>query len=158
MSTATPIKRSPEIAALSRDHHHTLLLSWKIRQGTKRNVETGRIAAYALHFYDTHIKEHFLEEEVLLFSKLPENDELRTRAINEHHQLRALFGSLTGIPVEYEQLLQLGDKLDQHVRFEERTLFPHIEKTFSTEELQQVGLALAGKGVAAPSWDDEFWK
>src|SRR4051794_30994474 len=113
MSTVTPIKRSPQIAALSRDHHHTLLLSWKIRRGIKRSVDAGRIAAYSLHFYDTHIKEHLLEEETLLFSKLPENDELRERAIREHHALRARFASLSRPSVEYGQFLQLGEMLAQ---------------------------------------------
>ncbi len=38
-----PIKRSVALKPLSREHHHGLLLSWKIREGFNRNVEIERI-------------------------------------------------------------------------------------------------------------------
>lgn len=37
------IKRTKALQPLSRDHHHGLLLCWKIRQGIKLNVEPERI-------------------------------------------------------------------------------------------------------------------
>ena len=157
MSTGTPIKRSPHIAELSRDHHHTLLLGWKIRQGIKLNADTSRISAYAVHFYKNHIEQHFDEEETLLFQGLPEGDELKERALSEHHSLRSLFTSLS-TKSDYEKLTLIADLLDQHIRFEERVLFPHIERTLPLEELEKVGQQLAAATHAEDVWKDEFWK
>ncbi len=36
---------------LSRDHPHGFLLSWKIRQGVKKEIEPERIKRYAGHFF-----------------------------------------------------------------------------------------------------------
>lgn len=41
-----PIKRHTALKPLSREHHHGLLLSWKIREGLKRNIEIPRIKKY----------------------------------------------------------------------------------------------------------------
>lgn len=38
-----PIKRHPSLQPLSREHHYGLLLSWKIREGFKREVPPERI-------------------------------------------------------------------------------------------------------------------
>jgi len=40
---SNPIKRNEALKPLSRDHHHGLLLCWKIRQGIKLNIEPERI-------------------------------------------------------------------------------------------------------------------
>ena len=37
--TTKPLKRHAGLVELSRDHHHGLLLSWKIRQGLKKEIE-----------------------------------------------------------------------------------------------------------------------
>ena len=157
MSTGTPIKRSPHIASLSRDHHHTLLLGWKIRQGIKLNREASRITAYVVHFYEKHVELHFAEEETLLFQQLPDGDELKHRAFSEHRTLRELFKNLHDKP-DYEKLNQLADLLDQHIRFEERVLFPHLEKTIPVEELEKIGKALVAEPHVEDVWEDEFWK
>ena len=157
MTSGMPIKRSPHIAALSRDHHHALLLGWKIRQGIKLNREVSRICAYVVHFYKKYVEQHFMAEETLLFHQLPDGDELKHRAISEHHMLRGLFSSLSD-KSDYEQLNLIADKLDQHIRFEERVLFPHLEKIIPVEELEKVGKALAAETHAEDVWEDEFWK
>ena len=79
MTSGMPIKRSPHIAALSRDHHHALLLGWKIRQGIKLNREVSRICAYVVHFYKKYVEQHFMAEETLLFHQLPDGDELNVK-------------------------------------------------------------------------------
>jgi len=77
-----PIKRSDELKVLSREHHFGLLFAWKVREGLKLNVETSRLNAYVNHFWEDHLKNHFLNEEVLLFNMI--NDPLCIQAKNDH--------------------------------------------------------------------------
>jgi hemerythrin-like domain-containing protein len=152
-----PIKRSPYIVALSRDHHHTLLLCWKIRQGIAKNIAAARIAAYALHFDKLFLKTHFRQEEELLFTKLPPVDELGRQGIGEHASIRALLEKISLQP-SYAALNEFEFELDNHIRFEERTLFPHIEKKLSEQQLQYAAEVL-DKEHQSPddNWEDIFW-
>ena len=43
-----PIKRSEFLKPISREHHHGLLLCWKIRAGLKKGIEPERIKLYQL--------------------------------------------------------------------------------------------------------------
>ena len=61
-----PIKRSKELAPLSREHHEGLLFAWKIKQGLKNETETKLIAEYVQWFWKNHLQEHFTEEEQIL--------------------------------------------------------------------------------------------
>ena len=59
----------------------------------------------------------------------------------------------------YELLNKLADTLDAHIRFEERSLFNHIQEKLSDEELIEL---LSNHHHAAcdidGSWNDQFWK
>jgi len=45
-----PIKRNEALKPISRDHHHALLLGWKIRQGIKNKIPAERIKKYVIGF------------------------------------------------------------------------------------------------------------
>ena len=55
MQPTKPIKRNKSIQSISREHHHGLLLCWKIRQGMKKNIEPQRIKVYVDWFYNEYI-------------------------------------------------------------------------------------------------------
>ena len=59
MNTDKPIQRSEYLKPLSREHHHGLLLCWKIKTGFSKGVELKRIKSYSDWFYKTHLKPHF---------------------------------------------------------------------------------------------------
>jgi hypothetical protein len=44
-----------------------------------------------------------------------------------------------------------------HIRFEERSLFPHIEQLAPSEKLKQAAKSLAAGTKPATEWRDEFW-
>jgi hemerythrin-like domain-containing protein len=49
--------------------------------------------------------------------------------------------------------------VETHIRFEERELFPHLEKVFNGQELEDIGAALE-QSNATPfeeKYPDEFW-
>lgn len=152
-----PIKRSEHILKLSKDHHFSLLFCWKIRQGLKRGVNPGRIKNYVLYFQDTHMRVHFREEEEVLFGHI--RHEAVERAREDHRIITSLIDSLEGMEEERmkEELARLADLVDAHVRFEERELFPHLEKTLTLAQLEDIGRQLHETPPAKDCYEDEFW-
>ena len=153
-----PVKRSKYIIALSRDHHAGLLFCWKIKEGLRKNIPLDKILKYINFFWTAHLKEHFQEEEVLLFNRL--DDELSRQAKSEH---RILAGRLYRLNHDEHQIasdyLSFAELLTEHIRFEERTLFPHLETGLPESALKSVGDFLAGKHMAVfvDNYPDEFW-
>jgi iron-sulfur cluster repair protein YtfE (RIC family) len=156
----SPIKRSPELITLSRDHHDGLLLCWKIRTGLKKEIATDRIAAYLVYFFEHDLKDHFRTEEEILFPLLPVDDAMVEEAITQHELLNQLADQIRkGDAAMNELLLLFANELDNHIRFEERKLFPHIEQDARREDLVAAGrkiLELSQHHVPL-NWEDEFW-
>ena len=50
----TPIKRTSSLISYSKEHHFGLLLVWKIRQGIKREIITGKSMKGTEHDIDFH--------------------------------------------------------------------------------------------------------
>ena len=88
-----PIKRHDVLKPLSREHHLCLLLSWKIRTGISKNIDTSRIKRYAVWFYENHLIPHFAAEEKFVFPLLGNEHEMVRQAIAEHRRLESLFNS-----------------------------------------------------------------
>lgn len=151
-----PIKRNVNIVKLSQDHHASLLFCWKIRQGIKYHIEFDRLKQYVEYFWNTHFSEHFKEEEQFLFkSFIDENVE---KAIEDHHKIKELISKLSyEIPGKRNELLsELADTVNQHVRFEERILFPHLEKKLSDEQLEIIGTQINEEPLQ-DNYHDNFW-
>lgn len=55
----TPIKCNEFLKPLSREHHHALLLCWKIKTGISKGVSSKRIKTYADLFYKTDLLPRF---------------------------------------------------------------------------------------------------
>lgn len=148
---ATPLKRNPNLVVLSREHHDALLLCFKLKQGLKKNIEPQRMADYAKWFWEKHLLHHFKEEETLLFQNT--NDALVMQALEDHKILEKLFYTAD----QNSNFAQMATLLDNHVRFEERVLFPHLEATFSEEKLKKIGEQLSAGNSCMEKYRDEFW-
>ena len=151
------MKRHESIIVLSREHHFGLLFCWKIRQGLKKQVPAKRIQPYVKYFWDNHLQRHF-EEETFLFDAL--QDSLCERAISEHIRITQLVENVISTEsVQLDQLNLLADFLDDHIRFEERTLFPHLEKELTENKLAEIGMHLQQLHPMHEKDDypDEFW-
>src|SRR5690606_31501062 len=135
-----PIKRGKELVQLSRDHHGGLLLSWKIRTGFRKGIEEKRITDYILYFFEADLKEHFRQEEELVFCLIDKDDAMRIRAEKEHEEIYQMIkGIREKRPVEESRLQSFADFLEKHIRFEERELFPYIEENAAQEKLGEAG-------------------
>lgn len=150
----TPIKRSKSLKPLSRDHHHGLLLCWKIRFGIKNNIQEDRIKKYADWFYENHLIPHFDLEEQHIFPILGVDNELTKKAISEHRRLKRLFESNTEIE---KNLSLIEEELERHIRFEERILFNEIQRTATTQQLETIELILKEDSFV-DNLIDPFWE
>jgi len=148
-----PLKRHQALQPLSREHHHSLLLSWKIRAGFSKNVEPERIKKYADWFFKAHLLPHFEIEELHLFPIMEPNNELVKKALAEHRLLKRLFED-DDIKIA---LSKIEEVLDKHIRFEERILFPEIQKVATESQLEKMEEVHQDTGFV-DNLDDEFWK
>lgn len=153
MSGIKPIKRSEQLAPLSRDHHDGLLFAWKIRQGLKNNTTPEAIMSYVHWYWNNHLQLHFSQEEHLLLTHLSESDEMAQRLKSEHQRVRELVSGSASVSL----LSELADKVTDHIRFEERQLFPYIEQTISTDKLNSIHKQLDQQPHCPEKWENEFW-
>ena len=149
-----PIKRNKLLQPLSREHHHSLLLSWKIRTGFKKNIEPERIKKYADWFFHHHVRPHFEIEEKYIFPILGMDQELVKQAMAEHRRLIRLFSDNDEIE---KSLSLLEEELERHIRFEERVLFNEIQQ-IATDEQLEVFDQHHNEQSFQENTEDEFWK
>ncbi len=152
---STPLIRHESLKPLTRDHHHGLLLCWKIREGRKNKVPSERIKAYTDHFYSTQLAPHFKFEEEEVFPLLCEEHPMRRQALNDHRRLASLFAEQDNIE---HSLKTIEKELEEHIRFEERVLFHEIQEKNSDEDLKRIDSK--EKELATPDpneWTDKFW-
>lgn len=136
------MKRAEALRPLSRDHLKGLLAAKRLRNAT----DTAEAAQDFLEFWEAEGRQHFrVEEEVLLPGwalHSPVDRVAVARMLEEHLEIRR--GALRAAAAEasLEELRELGQLLDNHVRFEERELFPMIERTLEPADLDRLAIAI----------------
>ena len=156
MEEIKPLKRSKELAPLSREHHDGLLFAWKTKQGLANGTSIETLCNYTRWFWSNHIKPHFKEEEKVLVKFLPEDNALVKQMFREHAQIRDLIISLDKEP-NPGSLQLLAEFINNHIRFEERQLFPYAEQTLTPEQLNEIYKELPNELQCDTAWKDEFW-
>lgn len=154
-----PIKRHETLKPLSRDHHHGLLLCWKIRQGVRKNVDPQRVLTYCTAFHQQHLLPHFALEEEAIFPILGNDHVLVQRALAEHRMLTGLF---TGTDDPLIRVSRIEKELEAHIRFEERVLFNEIEALATPTDLDRIerlhGSLEPVSAAAVTEHEDRFWE
>ncbi|MFD2916201.1 hemerythrin domain-containing protein [Psychroserpens luteus] len=148
-----PQKRHKALQPLSREHHHGLLLSWKIRTGFKKNIEPKRIRIYANWFFEHHLIPHFEIEEAHIFSILEEENDLTKKALADHRRIKRLFSEENE---DSKTLSRIEEELEQHIRFEERILFPEIQKVATDAQMLEIEKIHQPESFE-DNLEDEFW-
>lgn len=123
------MKRSPFLQPLSREHHAALTLARACeRAGHSDNPDQVAAAcARALREYAQQLAAHFeLEERSLLPLLHGDAQALVLRTLADHRALHGLLDRLR--QNDAAALACFGETLAAHVRFEERELFPAIER------------------------------
>ena len=147
-----PIKRHQSLQAVSREHHHGLLLSWKIKEGLKLQIEPDRIKKYTDWYWENHLQQHFEFEEKYIFPILKEDNPSIKRALREHKRLKRLFSSSDRIKLN---LSLIEEELVAHIRFEERVLFKEVEVVATEKQFKAI--EKEHLKIIIEEWQDEFW-
>jgi hypothetical protein len=139
------MKRGEFLRALSRGHHQGLYVALRLRRATPDSVAEARRGF--LRFWQTEGSRHFrVEEEVLLPAYArhrPPDDPAVVRVLTEHVDLRRRAADLeSDDSLTPSAARELGELLEQHIRHEERVLFPAIEAALPEAERSELGSAL----------------
>lgn len=139
-------KRHEALKALSHHHHHALVIALKLikagEPGGQWTVDQAR--RDAIHFWEEGGNTHFREEEEVLlpaFAEFSSVDEPEIKQmLIDHVVIRSWMGQLSSLPVGESITLMraLGERLQQHVRLEERIIFPKIEEVLSDADLKKL--------------------
>ncbi len=155
------MRRHPALTPLSHDHHHGLVVARRLRRAVSEE-ERLRAAETFVRFIDREGGDHFRAEEDVLFplvvASLDESAELVGRATRDHIRLRTSAVRLQQSPgpPDVEVLRALGERLDAHIRLEERELFPLAERVVPEAELRALNFAervRSAAGVEVTSLD-----
>lgn len=132
------MRRSEALKPLSREHHHALFVAKEVRDADESGAGAARDAL--LEFWQDEGALHFrIEEEVLLpGSGLagPDRDGEVARMLSEHLEIRRRFARVESGGADLTALKDLAGLLRDHVRFEERELFPRIEREMTDDDLR----------------------
>ena len=139
------MKRSDALTPLSRDHHQGLFVAHRLTRATEE-TRTEACAGF-LAFWRTDGGLHFrAEEEILLpaYARHGSSEhEAVVRVLIEHVELRRLAADLEADTAPGLELLHsVGKRLHDHIRHEERVLFPLIEEALPESALSELAVAL----------------
>jgi len=157
------MKRGEELKPLSWDHHHGLVFAFRLKRGIQKGATNGVMADYVLHAWNGTLQHHFEKEEEFLvepLKKYAENGkELITRLKKEHAFFHKLIETIGQRGKNLPSLIQdFAVALEAHIRFEERDLFPAVEKSIPPKLLQKIGHSLHELHQTGDMcWTPEFW-
>ncbi len=150
-----PAKRHPSLIPLSHDHHHGLVLAFRLREGLPHNRKPAdsprEQAEDAVRFFHDNLVAHFRAEEEALFPAIracvPYAAAMLATLTAEHGEMHAQIENLIQaspdeVPLR-TKLKAFGDLLERHIRHEERELFPLYEAHISEAEAARIGKDIA---------------
>jgi hemerythrin-like domain-containing protein len=156
------MKRHIQLQPLSRQHHNGLLAVLLLKKGIKKAANSKEMAAFILDFWHKDLEEHFKAEEDFLLPVLANSkfDETLIEHLKEEHAvLRSYIYMLQDGATNIEVIEAFSNLLDQHIRFEERKLFPIAEKYLTEKQLREVGKHLKeGEAQNCINYPIKFWE
>lgn len=151
-----PGRRNVNLIKFSHEHHHGLVFCSRLQKVNQASDNILR--SYVNEFWDYYLLEHFNNEEKLFLPLLDKN-EITLQFIQEHKQIKKLVSNIKTSKKEIHNLaLELASLLKAHIRFEERILFPYLEKELSFDELETIGKALEKIEISSHCFSHQFWK
>ena len=135
------MKRHESLIPLTHDHHHALAQLRKLSEvSSKDQASRLRQGDEFLEFFEANIVLHFTEEECIVLPLVVNESSLNglvERTLGEHE---LIIGLVENLRTEVTEGAPQGDTMQslifamrEHIRFEEKVLFPTIEKLMSGE-------------------------
>jgi hemerythrin len=145
----TGLVRDASLVPLSRDHHEALVQAQRLRRSAAATLEqrTWDVVKAFLDFYENELLGHFADEEELLLPRTESADPAGAERIRaEHRELHELAGALRAAAADRTEprplLRDLGELIDDHVRFEERAYFMAVQERIAPDALAELGRLL----------------
>ncbi|HET7269529.1 MAG TPA: hemerythrin domain-containing protein [Rubrobacter sp.] len=147
------MKRTPELRTLSEDHHHGLVQALRLQRATKVNSAEAVVKGF-LDFWQKDTAIHFRKEEEVLLPVMARyggdlSREPLVEMLEDHARIRGLVMQLSdealGGNVRLETLHEIGERLQAHIRLEERVVFPLIEESLPEAALTELATRLEVK-------------
>lgn len=140
-----PIARHDALVPLSRDHYVGLVHAHRLmKAAAKDRVARHKALADFLEAWRTKIEPHFRDEERLLTHLIADEKESR-RLLDEHAAIeRAAKEAVIkrrAVDPDPNFVERLGRDLEQHIRWEERVMFNHIQESASERQLNDLAVA-----------------
>ena len=154
------MKRDKNLVNLSSEHHDGLVIALRIKKALEKPNNYQVVINYVLHLWDS-LKNHFNQEEenFLQSENIDKENELIKRMLNEHERFEELVNRVSiGNDKIREDLTEFSELLNDHIRFEERELFPYVEQSLTEDELEQIGINLEKTHQDLDkNWGPKFW-
>jgi hemerythrin-like domain-containing protein len=154
-----PLKRHASLIPLSRDHYGGLVQARRLRLAAERNA-AERLTALRelLDEWNTQMASHFEDEERLLLPLLKES-RLTKRLLRDHSDIRQAISRATRwcrvqSPPEPSWMRDLAQLLHDHIRWEERELFPAVEQIASPDQLRELTAETTRIEQSRPRWSN----
>ena len=156
------MKRNENLKTLSWEHHDGLVVSFRLQQGLKKNAKSDEMSEYILHIWNSMLEHHFLQEEQTItpnFKKSAKGIEFVNQMMDDHEKFRRLIKKIEGDMANPQIIEEFALLLNQHIRFEERQLFPLFEQEVDLKKMQEVGNFLKrNHNPSCEVWPNQFWK
>ena len=157
------MKRKKELLPLSWEHHDGLVFVFRLQQGIKNSAPVKDMREYILHTWDNALNHHFWQEEQSLNSvleKTEKGNELLHQMLEDHEHFKKEIEYLRSEEnPDTKRLLNFAERLNKHIRIEERDLFPFLEKTIEPAMLEQIGhFLIEHHEKPEKCWSETFWK
>jgi iron-sulfur cluster repair protein YtfE (RIC family) len=138
------MKRHPSLRDLSVDHHHALVQAHRLQRAAHSDEATRHaLAGEFLQFWQQDGQRHFCEEEQVLLPFFARYGDVEQEPIQQmlrdHILIRRDTLRLEEDPTHNPNTCrELGERLEAHVRLEERAVFPLIEAAVPDDALSEL--------------------
>lgn len=129
------MKRHHALEPFSRDHYGGLVVARNLKE--KPGPES---LAELKEAWQLEMEDHFREEEVTLSPLAPA--EMAARLLREHQAIRELVERAEKNSLSEAEQVHLGHLMHDHIRWEERELFPIIQQDPRIETIEPVAQAM----------------
>lgn len=123
------MKRHPVLQPFSRDHYSGLVAATHLKEHPGHDMISALI-----RLWEDEMQDHFLEEERLLAPLAPAD--MAHRMFEDHEEIRSWINKARTGDMQDAEMVQLGTLIHNHIRWEERVMFPEIERNARISDIE----------------------
>lgn len=157
------MKRDKNLETLSWEHHDGLVVVFRLEKGLRNKTHPKIMVEYLLHIWDHALQHHFWQEEQTIKQHLQHTQDgkkLIDQMLEEHTTFKNMIEKLYHNDGDQRTILsEFAQRLNGHIRFEERELFPAAEEIIPNDKIIQIGKFLHEQHQPGnKEWDPKFWQ